>query len=213
MLGFLGLIGMPTSIIFSSELTFLIAAARRSPGAAVAVDRRAGHRGGRRAAPRVRHALRTRRRATAGRAPAAAAEPFTITHAVVAVELALLFAGGIFFLSTPGFEWAASIARDFTVAPMSVDLWLASAKTSGRDVRTSPEGRSVVRLPAARVHAGRGRPARPARACRSTSCSPPTTAREGRRVRRPRRARRRPGPSLAGDRRGPARPTRRASPR
>jgi hypothetical protein len=28
-----------------------------------------------------------------------------------------LFAGGIFFLSTPGFEWAASIARDFTVAP------------------------------------------------------------------------------------------------
>jgi hypothetical protein len=51
----------------------------------------------------------------AGHAPAP--EPFTITHAVVAVELALLFAGGIFFLSTPGFEWAASIARDFTVAP------------------------------------------------------------------------------------------------
>ena len=29
--------------------------------------------------------------------------------------MALLFAGGLFFLSTPGFEWAASIARDFTV--------------------------------------------------------------------------------------------------
>ena len=45
------------------------------------------------------------------------AEPFTVTHAVVAVELALLFAGGVFFLSTPGYEWAASIARDFTVRP------------------------------------------------------------------------------------------------
>ena len=32
-------------------------------------------------------------------------------------ELALLFAGGVFFLSTPGFEWAASVARDFTVCP------------------------------------------------------------------------------------------------
>jgi hypothetical protein len=52
-----------------------------------------------------------------GHAPASAPDPFTITHAVVAIELALLFAGGIFFLSTPGFEWAASIARDFTVAP------------------------------------------------------------------------------------------------
>jgi Ni,Fe-hydrogenase III large subunit/Ni,Fe-hydrogenase III component G len=31
---------------------------------------------------------------------------------------------------------------------MSVDLWLASAKVSRRDVRTSPEGRSVVPLPA-----------------------------------------------------------------
>jgi hypothetical protein len=53
--------------------------------------------------------------AEAGRATAP--EPVTITHVVVAVELALLFAGGIFFLSTPGFDWAASIARDFTVAP------------------------------------------------------------------------------------------------
>jgi hypothetical protein len=53
----------------------------------------------------------------AAHAAASVPEPLTITHAVVAVELALLFAGGVFFLSTPGFEWAASIARDFTVAP------------------------------------------------------------------------------------------------
>lgn len=114
LLGFLGLIGMPTSIIFSSELTFLLAAARISPGAAVAIivalaivavgvlhhvfAMLFGHDGGE-------------------TVPAPAPEPFTITHAVVAVELALLFAGGLFFLSTPGFEWAASIARDFMVTP------------------------------------------------------------------------------------------------
>jgi hydrogenase-4 component F len=116
MLGFLGLIGMPTSIIFSSELTFLLAAARRSPSAAVAVIVALAI-----VAVGVLHhvfaMLFGHDDGETGHAPASAPEPFTITHAVVAIELALLFAGGIFFLSTPGFEWAASIARDFTVAP------------------------------------------------------------------------------------------------
>ncbi len=31
------------------------------------------------------------------------------------MELALLFAGGVFFLTTPGYDWAASVALDFTV--------------------------------------------------------------------------------------------------
>jgi hydrogenase-4 component F len=114
MLGFLGLIGMPTSIIFSSELTFLMAAARRSPGAALAVIV------GLAIVPvGVLHHLFSM---LFSNGPADAPftgppEPFTITHAVVAVELALLFAGGIFFLTTPGFEWAAAVARDFTVFP------------------------------------------------------------------------------------------------
>ena len=44
-------------------------------------------------------------------------EPWQATHTVVAVELVLLFAAGIFFMTTPGFEWAASVARVFTVQP------------------------------------------------------------------------------------------------
>jgi len=114
MLAFLGLIGMPTSIIFSSELTFLFAAARRSPAAAIAVIVALAI-----VPVGVLHHLFAmlfgRPDDIPGQAPPA--EPLTITHVVVAVELALLFAGGIFFLSTPGFEWAASIARDFTVGP------------------------------------------------------------------------------------------------
>ncbi len=37
LLGFLGLFGMPTSMIFASELTVLVAAASRNPAAAIAV--------------------------------------------------------------------------------------------------------------------------------------------------------------------------------
>ena len=113
MLGFLGLIGMPTSIIFSSELTFADGGGPSQPGRRAGGHRRAGDRAGRGAAPPVRDAVSD---APADARPADA-EAFTITHAVVAVELALLFAGGVFFLSTPGFEWAASIARAFTVYP------------------------------------------------------------------------------------------------
>jgi hydrogenase-4 component F len=114
MLGFLGLIGMPTSIIFSSELTFLMAAARRSPGAAVAVIVALAI-----VPVGVLHHLFSMlfSGGPAADPPAGPSETFTITHGVVAAELVLLFLGGLFFLSTPGFEWAASIARTFTVAP------------------------------------------------------------------------------------------------
>ena len=113
LLGFLGLIGMPTSIIFSSELTFLMAAARRRPAAAVAVIVALAI-----VPVGVLHHLFSMLFGSGDGALAERRdERFTITHAVVAVELALLFAGGIFFLSTPGYEWAASIARTFTVAP------------------------------------------------------------------------------------------------
>ena len=44
-------------------------------------------------------------------------EPLAGPLAQFLFGIALLFAGGIFFLSTPGLEWAASIARDFTVFP------------------------------------------------------------------------------------------------
>jgi hydrogenase-4 component F len=114
LLGFLGLFGMPTSILFASELTVLVAAARRMPVAAVAVvvalvivTVGVLH--------QVFSMLFDADRPENGAEPLP--EPFTVTHAVVAVELALLFAGGVFFLSTPGYEWAASIARDFTVCP------------------------------------------------------------------------------------------------
>jgi hydrogenase-4 component F len=114
MLGFLGLIGMPTSIIFSSELTFLMAAARRSPGAALAVIV------GLAIVPvGVLHHLFSMlySAAPADARPAEPPEAFNVTHAVVAAELALLFAGGVFFLSTAGFDWATSIAGAFTVIP------------------------------------------------------------------------------------------------
>ncbi len=114
LLGFLGLIGMPTSTIFSSELTFILAAASRNPAAAVALIVALAI-----VAVGVLHhvfaMLFGGDPPEAGEAPPP--EPITITHAVVAVELILLFAGGVFFLSTPGFNWAASVARDFTVWP------------------------------------------------------------------------------------------------
>jgi hypothetical protein len=49
--------------------------------------------------------------------PERQAEPWQATHVVVAGELALLFAAGVFFVTAPGFEWAASIAAVFTVHP------------------------------------------------------------------------------------------------
>jgi hydrogenase-4 component F len=112
LLGFLALIGAPGSIIFASELTFLMAAARHRPASAIAVIVALAivavgvlHHvfamlfGG------EDHGVRT------GSKP----EHMTLTHAVVAGELVLLLAGGLFFLTEPGFELAASIASTFTL--------------------------------------------------------------------------------------------------
>jgi len=44
-------------------------------------------------------------------------EAWQATHTVVAVQLTLLFATGLFFVTTPGYEWAASVAAAFTVHP------------------------------------------------------------------------------------------------
>jgi len=113
LLAFLGLIGMPTSIIFSSELTFLVAAARSDPGAAIAVILALAI-----VPVGVLHHLFSMLHGPEGEpGPLHAPERRTITHIVVAAELVLLFAGGVFFLTTPGFEWASSIARTFTVVP------------------------------------------------------------------------------------------------
>jgi hydrogenase-4 component F len=114
LVGFLALFGMPTSMVFASELTMLVAAARQNPGVAVAIVAALVI-----VTVGVLHQVFSMLFGAGERTdePARRAEPFTVTHAVVAVELALLFAGGVFFLSTPGFEWAASIARDFTVCP------------------------------------------------------------------------------------------------
>jgi hydrogenase-4 component F len=112
LLGFLGLFGMPTSMIFASELTILVAAASRNPGAAIAVAVALVI-----VTVGVLHQVFSMLFGDDGPADGLQrrGEPFTVTHAVVAVELALLFAGGAFFLTTPGFDWAASVARDFTV--------------------------------------------------------------------------------------------------
>jgi hydrogenase-4 component F len=113
LLAFLGLFGMPTSIIFASELTILVAAAGRSPAAAVAVIVALAI-----VTIGVLHQAFGMLFAPAGGAEGPhRAERITLTHGVVAAELALLFAGGLFFLSTTGYEWAASIARVFTVQP------------------------------------------------------------------------------------------------
>jgi len=44
-------------------------------------------------------------------------EPFTVTHLVVGIQLALLFAGGIFFLTASGCAAAERVAAVFTVRP------------------------------------------------------------------------------------------------
>jgi len=114
LLAFLGLFGMPTSAVFASELTMLLAAGRRSPAAAIAVV--------------VALAMVTIgvlhqvfgmlfARGESGELVERRHEPWQTTHTVVAVELTLLFAAGIFFVTTPGYEWAASIARVFTLQP------------------------------------------------------------------------------------------------
>ncbi|RPJ74639.1 MAG: hypothetical protein EHM24_05725, partial [Acidobacteria bacterium] len=114
LLGFLGLIGAPTSIIFASELTFLMAAARLSPASAVAVIIGLAI-----VAVGVLHHVFSM--LFGGQGPESEAgqsgEGWTLTHGVVAVELVLLFAGGVFFLTVPGYELAASIASSFTLQP------------------------------------------------------------------------------------------------
>ncbi|MBP7568596.1 MAG: hydrogenase 4 subunit F [Acidobacteria bacterium] len=114
LLGFLGLIGAPTSVIFASELTFLMAAARQRPYSAVALVVALAI-----VAVGVLHHVFAMLFSEGGRpAPEArGAEPFNLTHAVVAAELALLFAGGLFFLTSPGYGLAASIASTFTPLP------------------------------------------------------------------------------------------------
>ncbi len=112
LVAFLALFGMPTSAIFASELTMLMAAAHRSPGAAVAVIAALAI-----VTVGVLHQVFGMLFGPAdggARAPERA-ESWEATHTVVAVELTLLFAAGVFFVTTPGYEWAASIAAVFTV--------------------------------------------------------------------------------------------------
>jgi hydrogenase-4 component F len=120
LVGFLGLIGVPTSAIFASELTFLMAAARLAPAAAIAVVIALTivavgvlhhifhmlYGGDGEPAPRLGE-----------RQEPPAAEPFTRTHLVVAIQLALLFAGGVFFLTATGYAAAERVAAVFTVRP------------------------------------------------------------------------------------------------
>ena len=119
LLGFLGLIGAPTSTIFASELTFLMAAARLNPAAALAVILALTI-----VAVGVLHHIFAmlfgagdEEAEPAGSAPEHPPERFTRTHLVVAVQLALLFAGGLFFLTATGFGMAERIAATFTVHP------------------------------------------------------------------------------------------------
>lgn len=120
LMGFLGLIGVPTSAIFASELTFLMAAARLAPAAALAVVLALVI-----VAVGVLHHVfemlygsehdEESRTGSASEPPAR--EPFTVTHLVVGIQLALLFAGGIFFLTASGYAAAERVAAVFTVRP------------------------------------------------------------------------------------------------
>jgi hydrogenase-4 component F len=115
LLAFLGLFGMPSSIVFASELTMLVAAARRNPLAAVAVIVALAI-----VAIGVLHQVFSMLFSEAGHGHDEAdlpPEPWQATHTVVAIQLVLLFGGGLFFVSAPGFEWAGSIASAFTVQP------------------------------------------------------------------------------------------------
>jgi hydrogenase-4 component F len=108
----LGLFGLPTSAIFSSELTMLMAAAQRNVGAAVAVIVALAI-----VTIGVLHQVFGMLFSPAPDEPDVTShpEPWQTTHTVVAVELGLLFALGAFFVTTPGYEWAASVAAVFTV--------------------------------------------------------------------------------------------------
>jgi len=118
--GFLGLIGVPTSAIFASELTFLMAAARLAPAATLAVVLALVI-----VAVGVLHHVfemlygsehdEESRAGSASEPPVH--EPFTVTHLVVGIQLALLFAGGIFFLTASGCAAAERVAAVFTVRP------------------------------------------------------------------------------------------------
>jgi hydrogenase-4 component F len=112
LLAFLGLFGLPTSALFASELTMLLAAAHVNPAAAVAVIVALAI-----VTIGVLHQVFGMLFSTPddGPEPATQAEPWQTTHTVVAVELALLFVAGAFFVTTPGFEWASSVADVFTV--------------------------------------------------------------------------------------------------
>jgi hydrogenase-4 component F len=115
LLGFLGLIGAPTSMIFSSELIVLMAAARRSPASAIAVIVALAI-----VAVGVLHHVFSMVFGPADEGTPGMERPperFTATHAVVGIELALLYGGGVFFLTSPGYELASSIARAFTIYP------------------------------------------------------------------------------------------------
>lgn len=114
----LGLLGAPVSALFASELTMILAAARRSPASAVAVIV---------ALAIVFIALLHHVFAMLHGTPGDDAggehevrwgdERFGLIHGVVALELVLLFAAGAFFLTTPGAQFAASVAATFTVQP------------------------------------------------------------------------------------------------
>jgi len=110
----LGLFGLPTSALFASELTMLMAAAHRSPGAAIAVIVALAI-----VTIGVLHQVFGMLFSPAGddAGPGDRREAWQATHTVVAVQLTLLFATGLFFVTTPGYEWAASVAAAFTVHP------------------------------------------------------------------------------------------------
>ena len=114
----LGLLGAPVSAIFASELTMILAAARRSPGSAVAVIVALAI-----VLIGLLHHVFGMLHGSPGEAGAGehdvrwSDEPFGLIHGVVAVELLLLFAAGVFFLTAPGLAFASSIAATFTVQP------------------------------------------------------------------------------------------------
>jgi len=120
LLGFLGLIGVPTSAIFASELTFLMAAARLAPAAALAIVLALVI-----VAVGVLHHVFEMiygRVDAGGDRPGATPgspvrEAWTLTHVVVGAQLALLFAGGVFFLTPGGYAAAERVAAAFTVRP------------------------------------------------------------------------------------------------
>jgi hydrogenase-4 component F len=121
LLGLLALFGAPCSIVFASELTFVMAAAQQSPGAAIAVIVAlaivmVGVLRQVLAMMFEPEATSGNRIESPGTRPTGPERP-TLIHAVVAAELVLLFAGGIFFLTAHGYDMAAAVAATFTLPP------------------------------------------------------------------------------------------------